>query len=248
MKKVGMAICAMLAFGAIASSAAAYEGPEWEAAGHNVTTSRGVQSTFVITLKDLKTVVGEAAVKCEGSFIGTIGVEGKDETTEALNTAGEKISAEKPLLCTSVKGCTGTAEVTPLGLPWKTQLEGTETGFLDDITSASEMGFKVVCTILGVKVTDECRQALASATVENMLSEAGNDLLANINEENSSNCTQGGEHSGDFIAEQLVASTESVEIAALRCIVSAPALYLTEQKCLDESGAGNFANGYEDMF
>jgi hypothetical protein len=157
--------------------------------------------------------VGAATVDCKGAFDGTVGTEGKDEITELLNAAGEKISSTPltglGLSCTILSVCETArgATVWPVGLPWKTQLELSGTEVLDNAISEvgpKVLGYELECFVIGTKTIDECTQALGASLIENMLNGAENDLLGIFNEVGTGNCTQGGAGSGDLEGEGLL--------------------------------------------
>ena len=242
MTKIGLTLFVVLAFAA--------EGPEWYINESPVTGSANVENKEELTLTDLKTPVGEASVKCQATLDGTVHSEGKDETTAILTSTGEEVSKTKLvgtfLDCTAVKGCSGLAEVWPLGLPWKTQLEGSaETEILDDTTSASSVGFEVVCTVLGIKTTDECTQSLTASVMEDIVIEESIDLLAISNEQNTGNCSLGGTGSGDISSEGLVSSSEGM-LSTYVCVMQATnARYPTEETCLLGTNSGSYTPGWK---
>jgi hypothetical protein len=219
MKKIyitGLALFAVVAFSAVAAASAFAEAPEWLVKG--VAIPAGVkdatETSGALTLSDLEVpIIGTGAVKCEGFFDGTASSEGKDETTEVLNTAKEKIGEKLTglaLLCSKVTNCEGTSSAWPVGLPFKTQLELVGTKVIDDTTSlATEklLGYEIECKAFGITVTDTCTQELASPELVNMLEGGVNDLLAITNEENTANCTASGKKSGDIKGEGLVTSS-----------------------------------------
>jgi hypothetical protein len=255
MKKIiGLTLFAVFMFCAVTATAALAEGVSlWLFNGVAVTTPKSVETKWELTFTDLKTpVVGEAAVKCAGVFDGTINAEGKDETTEVLNTAGEKISATPlsglALLCTDVKNCEGTSEVWPIGLPWKTKLEspGETEEAVDDTTSSSKLGYEVSCTVLGIKETDECTQSLTAPQLEGP-SEPG--PLMVFKEENAASCTLSKENSGDVSGEGLMTDAEGKEIAYRICFPwLIDANYESPEKCELGIDPGSYLAGYLGIF
>jgi hypothetical protein len=104
-----------------------------------------------LVLEDLGVSAG---VGCSGIFVGSVGPGGEDEVTAVLSLSGVEVTLAKPLLtCTKRGNCGGTPEVSPLELPWHSSL--LEDGTFLDLSNVA--GYEVICTILGVKVTDTCR-------------------------------------------------------------------------------------------
>ncbi len=181
---VGAALLAVVAFSAIAlassaSAAIVYLLAEWLNNNVALTSTILGESVTELLLEDTKvTAAGGAAVavNCKGLLIGDFGVDGADDLTEVLNSAGEPInqtaltgtslSCEKETLCESGK-------LWSVNLPWLSLLElweeGTSSGFvvLQKGTKGNP-GWYTECTILGVKGTDECTTAeLAAEAPEN---------------------------------------------------------------------------------
>jgi hypothetical protein len=249
-KQAVFALFAVFALSAILAAPAFAESelPEWIVGGSEVTSPTAVETKESITLTDLKTLAGETSIRCEDTLDGTVGPEGKDEVTALLNTAGEKIGEKLSglaLLCTAVKGCEGTSEVWPIGLPWKTQLEVTGTELLDDTTSSTAFGYEAKCTVLGVVVSDECTQTLSVPLLENMLTGETPDLLVHFSEVSTANCTLGGEKSGDISGEGLMAGTTGAAIAAHLCVEASPGTFKLWIECVKLEKEGSFTPGWD---
>jgi hypothetical protein len=98
-------------------------------------------------------------VLCEGSGTGLVLPAGKDEQLTATCT--------NPLVDA---GTCGSPKVEAVHLKWLTQLLEPEVGvFVDDITTGTggNPGWLVECTVLGVKIDDECTTAGGSTLVTN---------------------------------------------------------------------------------
>ncbi len=176
---VGAALLAVVAFSAIAlaSSASAtvvYLLAEWLNNNVAVTSTILGESVTELLLEDTDvTAAGGAAVSvnCQGLLIGDFGVDGADDLTEVLNSAGAQISltaltgtslsCEKETLCESAK-------IWTVNLPWLGLLElweeGTSSGFVVLVKGTKgNPGWYVECTILGVKGDDECSSPESAA-------------------------------------------------------------------------------------
>jgi hypothetical protein len=166
-----LALVAMFALTAMLASTASAEVTllaEWLVSGVGVTTLTSVFSLGKMLLED-KTF--GAAIECEGTFDGSVGPNGEGEITELLTEGGVLVNAAAPLTvanggCKYVSGCSTSApaEVYALGFPWHTLLSiivatAKFTVFLFKKTS------HIVCTLLGIKATDECTETNASFEV-----------------------------------------------------------------------------------
>lgn len=177
-----------LALAACTGTALAVQ-PVWMLGGETVKETITVKSKYEsLTLEDMKTPSGAIEIECRANDEGTVGTEGKDETT--------KVTVEA---CKSIKGaCTeATISVKPLHLPWKTQLqEPAEGSNRDKIFSsgAGAPGWKIECTIIGLKVTDEC----TGEVTHDVLTVSGgvNTLFETEAESEALNCSLGGAGQG----------------------------------------------------
>jgi hypothetical protein len=206
-----LALVAMFALTAILASTASAEATllaEWLIKGAGVTTLTSTTSLGKILLEDTK--LG-SDVECEGTFDGSVGPNGEDETTEVLNEAGTIVNLEHPLTlsngCKVGKGCSTTAavEVAPEGLPWHTLLFLDETTgkFLDNAFKAT---YTVTCTILGVKGTDEC--TVTNGTFEVVASAEGGEAKGKVSP--AANCTLGGTSSGE---EEFIGANHTLNLS-----------------------------------
>jgi hypothetical protein len=210
---IGLAAFAVFALSAFMASSAFAANPEWLIDGAAVAAGTSTETTGDLVLSD-RGAAGEPAMLCEGILDGTVGPAGVDEITEVLNTAGVKVTSvlggSPVLLCPSVRTCQGESEMFPIGLPWKTQLELSGANVID-LTSATKIAYEIVCTILGVKVTDECTQSTAAGIVENMLGETPPDVLVNFGEQ-TGNCTVGGAGKGSIEGFGLIFALEGLSL------------------------------------
>jgi len=208
---IGIAAVALSAFMAPSAFAA---NPEWLVDGAAVSAGTSIETKGDLILTDLG-APGEPAVLCEGILDGTIGPGGTGEVTKVLNLAGVEVSSGLGtgtiLLCPPVKTCTGETEILPKGLPWKTQLTLSGTSVLD-VTTVPLIGYEVICTVLGIKITDECTRTEGSGTTENMLEEAPADVLVNFNEQGGASCTIGGAHESDTEGFGLITALEGLSL------------------------------------
>jgi hypothetical protein len=195
---VMLALVAMFALTAMLASTASAEVTllaEWLVSGAGVTTLTSVFTLGKILLED-KTF--GAAVECEGTFDGSVGPSGEDETTELLNEAGGPVNSGAPLTvanggCKYVSGCSTSApaEIYALGFPWHTLLYLVESTskFRDFLFKGT---YHVVCTLLGIKATDECTDTNSSFEV--LASAEGAEGVGTVTP--SGNCTVGGTGAG----------------------------------------------------
>jgi len=125
-----MALVAVFAFSAILAATASAETTllaEWLVESKGVTSLVPTSSLGTILLEDLTFGAG---VECTGTFIGSVGANGEDETTEVLSDISPfaRVTLAAPLTvaagnCKIVKGCSSSAvvEVSPSEtLPWHT--------------------------------------------------------------------------------------------------------------------------------
>lgn len=226
-RKIVFTMLALFAFSALfAATASAEETLLAFWLWNNVAVSELLSTTTKgsLTLRDTETIVGSAAVLCTAEVDGSVGVSGEDETTAVLNALGLETGAlgtrallgtgaaagEEGSECKTVEGCAeGTAaspiEVNPLGLPWHTLLflkaDGT---FLVLILGATEIGYELLCLILGINAEDTCK-----APANDFEFEVVNDLEdvaipANSETTPLATCTQsGGKATGHNIADEL---------------------------------------------
>jgi hypothetical protein len=219
---VMLALVAMFALTAVLASTASAEVTllaEWLVSGAGVTTLTSVFSLGKILLED-KTF--GAAVECEGTFDGSVGPSGEDETTELLTEGGVAVTPTAPLTvanggCKYESGCSTTApaEVYALGFPWHTLLYLVEsTSKFRDFLFLGK--YHVVCTLLGIKATDECTDTNASFEV--LASAEGAEAVGSVTPNGL--CTVGGSGAG---VQQFVGANHTLTLAELPVVPSSGA-------------------------
>ena len=181
---VMLALAAMFVFSAFIAQAASAEETllaEWLVGGNPIVAPAEEVSLTEGSLKleDTKTIAGSSAVKCTAILDGVVKANGLDEVKEILTLGGAAISAARPLLgtgagseCVTVAGCaegstTSPIEVTPLGLPWQTELLLMENGQFLDIITATTIGYSILCLIFGINAEDKCTATEETALIEN---------------------------------------------------------------------------------
>jgi hypothetical protein len=221
----GLALVAVLAFGALSagSAFASEEKPELLIAKAAVTAEKEFSGTGEIELIDTKTPLGEASVLCSGELMGVVLSGGKtDEITSVLSLTGAAVTEASPLLCTNVKNCAEPL-VFPVNLPWATEIvfmaPPAPWKWLDLILG--KPGWHVECMTL--KVSDVCTGVEAKPAgllLENM---AGGVLLGvflkeeTVNEGTQAECTLSKEKTGlvnsDEESGTLKSGTSELEIS-----------------------------------
>jgi hypothetical protein len=229
-QKVLWALLAVSAFGALIASSAFGETTllaEWLANGAEITTNLATTTTGALLLEDTETIAGKAAVLCEGIFIGSVGANGKDETTEVQNLAKEKIGAlgGLALKCVAETACAAATEaspieVWPIGLPWKTELFLMENGtFLDLVSGATTIGYELLCLVLGINTEDTCTATDGEVEVVNDTDTGDAAIPAAALVSPRFNCTQSGKASGvnesDALASILLESGELLTVSSV---------------------------------
>lgn len=188
------AVCAFSVVFAATASAEATLLAEWLIKGSAVTTLTPTMTEGTTLMED-KTF-GDS-IECHREYDGSVGDNGEDEVTRILSLMGEEVTLTKPLTvasgdCKIVSGCNSAdaVEWDPLLLPWHTLMFLDASGeYLDIIFKA---GYEVTCTILGIKVTDEC--TVENASVELVASIEGAEAKGVVGP--NASCTVGGAGSG----------------------------------------------------
>jgi hypothetical protein len=180
-----VALVAVSALTVSSASATTFLAAEWLLNGLTITTAISTEAPGEIDY--INTNGGGFGIRtqilCSWILDGTAGPKGADTTTKILSLTGEEITSTKTLNCANTEGCEG-ALVYAVNLPWKTELEliGSDTGepFVDLLINA---GYKVSCTVLGVKIEEECvaaetaiEQTNVSGGVKDVFSEAFREL------------------------------------------------------------------------
>jgi hypothetical protein len=251
LKTVVTLIFASAVFGSMAQSALA----DWLVEGAAIKETLATTSEQEVKFEDSKTPVGKVAVLCKLIFDGTVSPEEKDEITEILNTAKEKIGelGGLGLLCTSVSTCEPASEASPIEvwpdhLPWLSKIEtvGTEEYILDRITGGGtgEPGWELLCLVLGITSEDTCTGAVGAK----MDGTAETGLLSILSAEaGKETCTQSSEASGSETGEGKVSLTSGEHLGVLVCLSAAAAEYESLFWCLASLGRGLYTNGYNDV-
>ncbi len=163
-----LALVAMLTLGAFAAGSASAEVTLvalWLVEGKSVEGTEKIATEIKgkITLEDTKTLAGDAAVLCEGILDGSVLANGESEIAEILNKAGEKIAelGGLALICENEKICSGSgdSEVWPIGLPWLGLvylMENEEFLVLLTPMTGTEIGYELLCLVVGLNVEDRC--------------------------------------------------------------------------------------------
>jgi hypothetical protein len=158
-KTVMLASVAVLGLSAVAASGASAH--EWlTLAGLKVTSATNATTTGTLEWRNVKIPAleggGEIVVLCMGQFLGTVGPGAVDSVTLVENlSAGEqdKLKCEISKSTNSICKVGTLVIVTPLGLPWKTELVLEGTTILDK-TTATTVGYEVNCNGIANKCTN----------------------------------------------------------------------------------------------
>jgi hypothetical protein len=181
LRLLGLAVFAVLAFGAVAaaSSASALESV-WLVNGARAEVRELVLSEAELTLlNEGGGIIPKIALLCSGLDEGWVGPGSLDEIT-LIMSLGEVESVENWILCTPQEGCetsTPSVWVRPVGLPWETELlltlSGTEEIYLNDILGLNgEAGWQVKeCLLFGTAHEDKCVTNQSSADIDNNVTE-----------------------------------------------------------------------------
>lgn len=247
---------------AASAFAGEHEGEGWLVEGKPISEGEGSLAAYAeeeLTLEDSKVpLVGKVAVLCKLIADGTVGPEIKDEITEILNSAGEKIGASlagTALLCVTVTECESSEtdiEVWPRDLSWLTELEGiaAESQILDKLigSSGDEPGWEVKCLIGGLAVEDSC-EGPTSAQISEGTSESN--LLEEFNSAAPVTCSEGGAESGIIRGGGLILLTSGKALAGLMCPPVEEGLkgeYETALDCWEGKKLGSYVDGYDNVF
>jgi hypothetical protein len=214
----GLALVAVLAFGALSagSAFASEEKPELLIGKVTVTAEKELNGTGEIELIDAKTPLGEASVLCSGVLMGNVLSGGKTgEITSVLSLTGVAVTEAAPLACTNVKNCAEPL-VFAENMPW-----ATETVFMAPprpwkwlLQILGKPGWHVECMTL--KISDVCTASGASPfpgfLLENM---TGGVLLAVFlrteteEEKSQTECTLSKEKTGYVNSDEESGTLES---------------------------------------
>jgi hypothetical protein len=213
---LGVALCALLALGALTAapaSAATFLLAEWLVNGTAVGIELSVEASGELTLKD--SGLSGGSVLCSMIFYGWVAPNSLGYVSEVLTLDGGLTSnplGSVPLLCTGQERCEAilTPEVWAVNIPWEMESELMEDSgtFFAILTtspsSAKTVGWAVECTILGVRSEDTCT---AAETVSEVNLEGAN-LIVSFSPAFTvlagaklANCTMGGMERGEITGE-----------------------------------------------
>lgn len=193
----------------------------WLVASTEATTQNSTTEGELL-LEDTETIAGKLLITCTGILDGTIGPDGGGSIVEILNLKGGRIELGVLALlgtgvgsdCLGEVGCAeGSAaspiEIYPRGLPWGTLLFLTENGQILDLIYATEIGYEILCLILGINVEDTCTSPDQEVLIENSAITGDAFTPAKSEVTPSFKCTQsGGKETG--VEETEIESTISV--------------------------------------
>lgn len=161
-------LAALVSCAALAASASAVEaltGAEWLFKEESVTAGLSIEAESEFLLEDTKVSGVKASVKCSAILDGSVTTNGGGEIVEVLNLSKEAISLTPltglALSCTNVENC-AEPKVWAVDLAWSIDLISGEilekSLFMISLVKSSggNPGWYVECTILGIKVSDEC--------------------------------------------------------------------------------------------
>lgn len=220
-----LALCAVFALSAVVANSASAEITLlalWLVGAVEATTQNST-TEGELRLEDTETIAGKAAVVCSGVLDGTIGPDGESTITEVLNLKGGKIELGVLGLlgtgagsdCKTAEACAeGTAaspiEVYPLGLPWKDLLFLMENGQILDLIFATEVGYELLCLILGINAEDKCTAPDAEILIENNATTGDAFTPSKSRATPNAKCTQsGGKETGinETVSESIMTAT-----------------------------------------
>ena len=180
MKKIqlfGLAMVAMLAFGAFAAMSASAETTllaEWLVNGAAITTLTSVETTGSVELIN-KTFLGTAKVLCEGAFDGSVGPNGEGEITEALQGGVSQgaVLVAPAIDCTGDAVCSGLVEVWAENLPWLSRLVLMEDGtilneWFEGTPAGTKPAYDEFCSNVGI---NNLCEGLSTTVMKNLASD-----------------------------------------------------------------------------
>jgi hypothetical protein len=222
---LGAALFAVLAFTALAASAASAEIALWLVNGADVLALTSAETEGTVLLRQYSEANGASIlneVECTGIFDGSIGPEGEDEITKVLTTGtmvdvgadnatltGEGLTCAVKFDAGALTDCevgATNALVYPANLPWHTQLELMADGTILDIITGTngEPGWETVChkSLLGVEGAELCTGP-ASTLMENFAGTPASVLgfFNAVPVAERGNCGTTGEHSAEVVSD-----------------------------------------------
>jgi hypothetical protein len=157
---IGFAVLAALAI-SVVSAASAFGAGEWLLNGAPVAKATAGEAPGTILLED--TAVGIGPLICHLIYVVRFGPGNADEVIEVLKSDG----TAPPISCEDTACAGKLVEITPVGLPWPTQIILTGTIEWDKYfpKAGKLIGFSYTCTVLGIKVTDECTGTMGAKLI-----------------------------------------------------------------------------------
>lgn len=200
---------AMLALSAVTASSAFAEtkwewvtgAAEWQQGSAPLSESTGTVWKGTVKVEDKNASgAGDPLVECEAAGKGTVGPGAADTETEWSTSK-----------CTLKHGTCGSIVLEAANLPWHSELTLAEGKAVDVISQdgKGEPGYKLSCTVLGVKVTDTCTATTLKTTTES----AAGGVNATFDGEKL-NCSVGGKSEGSLEGTRLIEATKGGALQA----------------------------------
>ena len=160
---------------------------EWQQGGKGLSEAAATAWKGTMKLTDSETT---NTVECEDTVEGTAGPGVAGTVT--------KWTASK---CTTTKGTCVSPVMEAVHLPWHSELNISAEKTQDTITEGGKgsPGYQMKCTVLGIKVTDECTATKLSTSMENATAS-----VEALFDGEKLNCTVGGWGKGSVEGTQLV--------------------------------------------
>ncbi len=156
----------------------------WRQNGTPLSESIGSEWKGTLRVSDTKTPVGEQGTECADTIEGSSGIGGMGEVTKIVTSS-----------CVGTGLCEtkAPATLTPVNLPWHTELAVVEGTLRDVFVSGGKgtPGFKIKCKIGGDGLEDECSGTLRASTTN---TESG--VTVTFRKSEKLTCVQGGSGSG----------------------------------------------------
>ncbi len=197
-----LAICAVTASSALASEWKVGT-PEWQQGGVALSTAAVTTSKGTVKLTDEGTGV---TVECEAAGEGAAGPTAAGEET--------KWAFSK---CVTQTGNCAKPELFAFHLPWNTELSISAGTIRDSITSKAGLpGYKLVCTVSGTKIEDQC----TASTLKMKMKDVASGVEASLESSPKLNCSVGGSGKGKVEGSQVI---QPVKGAKLEVVPAGPA-------------------------
>ena len=185
-----------LALWGVAPAVASASSGGWQLNGVGLSEVIATSSKGNVKVTDTKfPLIGTMAVECEDTVEGTAGAGGVGSVTKWTTSK-----------CAALGGCekSSTAVMTPLNLPWHTELAVVEGSIRELLVSGGKgtPGYKIECKSAGVKIEDSC-----SATLSTTTTNTTGGVTATFNSGEKLACTDGGAGSGSLEGSQSITAT-----------------------------------------